>query len=251
MLAVPDMANTRRLYVNESGRTAEQNRHDLSAILGMSKAQMAQVLKEGPTLTARFEESVTPRGSSPAQLRPLTTFLDEGDAGNAQLFADSVLVGLLAVLKCLRDRSMAMSGLRIPAHAISFRPGASTNLIARYSEPRQLYKAIGDGVLLGIVMPGDRIRVRNAKDKCVERIARLAAQKCGMQTDASTLEWDGNLPRFTSQHLDINVGARDRTLAVTSPEDMYTARAVLAAKFREGDDSRANLFHLGSCTPPP
>ena len=59
------------------------------------------------------------------------------------------------------------------------------------------------------------------------------------------MEWDGNLPCFTSQHLVIDGGARNHTLTMTSPEGVHVARAVLAANFQEGDHSPANLHQVG------
>ena len=54
----------------------------------------------------------------------------------------------------------------------------------------------------------------------------------------TTGEWDGKLPRFTSQHIVLQVDGRDQTLKMIDPVDVHNARAVLTARFQ--DDGASN-----------
>ena len=225
--------------------STEANQDDLTAILGMSMDEMRDFFKGGASLTDMIEKSAMPGGDRVAQLRPLTTFLDEDNACDLQMFADGMVVGLESAVQCLGERSEAVSGKRIPAGAISFRPGATVNFIVRYSKPKRLYRVLGDQVLLGVVLTGERIRARRSAERSAERLARQAALACGIVTDATTLDWDGKLPGSASQHIVVRVGASDHTLRMEHPEDMFRARAVLASRFEdEGASSISNIAEL-------
>jgi hypothetical protein len=54
-----------------------------------------------------------------------------------------------------------------------------------------------------------------------------------MKTDETTGEWDGKLPRFTSQHIVLQVDGTDHTLKMIDPVDVHNARAVLTTQFQD------------------
>ena len=66
-----------------------------------------------------------------------------------------------------------------------------------------------------------------------------------MVTDDATRDWDGKLPRSTSQNIVIQVGGSDHTLKMVDPTAMYNARAVLAVRFEdEGASSGSEIAEL-------